>query len=145
MLERLATAGSEEFAPFLRALARVHRDQVPSSPFESAAEAFELAGSALEQLVATATPLQDEPFVRETLMGAAEVLVQKRRVAELLTLFEPLSQAWGRPDRLELALAAGDLEALDAERARERLERLDASDPRVAALLTAARELDEGR
>lgn len=145
VLKRLADAGSEELAPFLRALAQVHREQVPSSPFESAAEAFELAGAGLEQLVASATPLQHEPFVVETLMGAAEVLVQKRRIAELLTLFEPLSQAWGRPGRLELALAAGDLEALDAERALGRLEQLDASDPRVAALLNAARELDEGR
>jgi hypothetical protein len=70
--------------------------------------------------------------------------VQKRRVAQLLGLFEPLSEAWGRPARLELALAAGDLEALDGERAGERLKRLDPADPRVQTLLEALEHLEEG-
>ena len=149
LLTRLAGAcaeapGSTALAPFLRALARVHATQLPSSPFESPAEAFELDDSALAELVATGTPLGSEAFARETLMGAAEVLVQKRRVAELLGLFEPLSEAWGRPARLELALAAGDLEALDGERAEERLERLDPEDPRVRALREALEHLEHG-
>ncbi len=149
MLERLASACQEEpesasLAPFLEALARVHSTQLPSSPFESPAEAFELDDSALAELVAAGTPLGSEPFARETLMGAAEVLVQKRRVAQLLGLFEPLSEAWGRPARLELALAAGDLEALDGERAGERLKRLDPADPRVQTLLEALEHLEEG-
>jgi hypothetical protein len=75
------------------------------------------------------------------MFGLARVLVEKRRIEAIQTLLAPISQAWGKPLELELALAAADMESLDAESALEHLEGLEGADPRIRSLREAARAL----
>ena len=80
-------------------------------------------------------------FVQETTFGIARVLVEKRRIEGIQLHLEAVSEKWGRPIELELALAAAACESLDAESALRHLEGFDGADPRVETLREAARVL----
>ena len=146
MLERCALGeedsdGAHPRADFLRSLAAILRSQEPSSPFESRAEAFEISKDQLIHLASAVRAGASGRFVKETMFGLARVLVEKRRIEAIQTLLAPISQAWGKPLELELALAAADMESLDAESALEHLEGLEGADPRIRSLREAARAL----
>jgi hypothetical protein len=146
LLERCAAGeeasdGIQPRADFLRALATILRAQKPSSPFESRAEAFEINNHQMADLAATVQAGASGRFVEETIFGIARVLVEKRSIEAIQEYLAPISRAWGRPLELELALAAADIESLDAQSALKHLQELETSDPRLGLLREAARAL----
>jgi tetratricopeptide (TPR) repeat protein len=122
LAERIAHASAgtpaESFAEGLLALARAQR---PSSPFESRAEQVELPAEALAawKRAAERTPL--DRTTRELWEGLAALLAEKRAVEELYGL-EPLVARHHPWPEVERALAYGELEGLEAEKAAARLE-----------------------
>jgi len=146
LLERCATGEEtsdaiQPRADFLRALAAILRAQKPSSPFESRAEAFEINNKQMTDLAATVQAGASGRFVEETVFGIARVLVKKRRVEAIQEYLAPISTTWGRPLELELALAAADIESLDAQSALKHLQGFVTSDPRLESLQEAAKAL----
>ncbi len=129
--------------PLTRALEDFAAAQRPSSPYETEAERIELETSTLDFLWDAAQAAPPSAFVQQMWEWAARTLVGKRDVGALFHYVESLAERWAPWPALEVALARADLEALDAPRARERLDALvrrgDTSFD-VWSLLGAARE-----
>jgi len=123
--ERLAAAAVPARAEFLRALARLERAQVPSSPFENAAQRVELTEPELDALRRSALALEPDAFVHGIWNGIAQLLTARRDVELVRRHLEPLAAERGPWPELEHALARADLEALEPETALRRLARVE--------------------
>ena len=142
--QRLARASrAGEWAVLTTGLARLYAAQRRSSPFESAAERTELDDDALNDLRSAALARRPDELTRTVWNALARVLAGKRDVERIDAYLEPIARAHPPWKELELALALADLEALEPERAVERLAPFVAAepgDPELAALFARAQE-----
>jgi len=120
----------------VRGLAEFWNDQVPSSPYETESEQIELDGGVLALLREAALAAPPSIFVRGAWEWLARVLVGKRDIAAIEAFVAPVSARWAPWPELEVALARADLEALDPEAARRRLQPFSAVEQPNFELLT---------
>lgn len=140
LLERLSEGAEPARARLARALGALHGAQGAQNPLEAWQDALVLEDDGARELAAAASELPTDPLAREVLFGLAEVLTVKRRVPLVFELLEPISEPWGRPVELEVALANAEIESLEAAAALERLSKLAADHPLVVATRARAQQ-----
>jgi hypothetical protein len=131
---------SEDPRPLLEGYAAWCRIQVPSSPFETAAERVELDPECLGLLREAALAGPPSLFVRSAWEWLARVLAGKRDVEAIYAQLEPIARRHAPWPALEIALARADLESLEPAAAIARLETLAARGLGGAELQSALAE-----
>jgi cytochrome c-type biogenesis protein CcmH/NrfG len=126
-----------------RGLADFWRDQIPSSPYETESQQIELEPGVLALLREAALAAPPSVFVRGAWEWLARVLVGKRDVAAIEAYVAPVAARWAPWPELEVALARADLEALDPDAARRRLEPFAGAQPQSFELLTVLGQAHE--
>ena len=125
LFERLAAAATgTPDEKLTRGLAAVYAAQVPSSPFDTEAQRFELPEDALVLLREAALARKPDAFVTQLWEWTAYVLAEKRWIPQIYAHVGPLAKAWAPWPALERVLARADAESLDFAGAVQRLEAL---------------------
>jgi tetratricopeptide (TPR) repeat protein len=130
MLERLARAAEGgRNAELTAGLALFYRMQEVHSPFESKEQNLRLPDEVLELLESAALREAPNEFLRQLWESLARVLGGKRWIEQIYRFVEPLATKYAPWPALERVLAMADLESLEPQSARKRLEALSVHEP----------------
>ena len=123
LMQRLEVAAEgSRWSELISGLAAHFAAQVPSSPWAGRAERTELDRDAMDHLLAAGLGGEPDRLTLGVWGGVAEVLVGKRDVEGIWEWIEPLTTVWQDWFDGQVALAHADLESLDLDAARLRID-----------------------